>query len=190
VLNVDIALVWYIEKIDVGSGERMEKTTSTLNNYLEVLVNDEKTTLEYLNKLCGTKHDIFSGARIPKRRLLVEIPNVEIAKEGEVERIDYANNSIVRSKILHHFIKGKISPSPMETILTIPSELESLESLVKLARKKCDEGLKIVNLTKVEGFHVIQRININNNHRNKTLHLLVEINNNLIEGLVNKAPPR
>jgi hypothetical protein len=38
----------------------------------------------------------------------------------------------------------------METILTIPKELESLESLVKLKKKKKDEGLKVVNLTKVE----------------------------------------
>jgi hypothetical protein len=38
----------------------------------------------------------------------------------------------------------------METILTIPKELESLESLVKLTKKKKDEGLKVVNLTKVE----------------------------------------
>jgi hypothetical protein len=32
----------------------------------------------------------------------------------------------------------------METILTIPKELESLESLVKLTKKKKDEGLKVV----------------------------------------------
>jgi hypothetical protein len=62
--------------------------------------------------------------------------------------------------------------------------MESLESLVKLARKKRDKGLKTTNLTKVERLHAIRRININKNHHNKTLHLLVEINNNLIEGLV------
>jgi hypothetical protein len=39
----------------------------------------------------------------------------------------------VRSKILSHFIKRKISLSPMETILMIPGELKHLESLVKLA---------------------------------------------------------
>jgi hypothetical protein len=32
--------------------------------------------------------------------------------------------------------------------------------------------------------HVIQKINVNRNHHNKTLHLLVEIANNLLEGLV------
>ncbi len=74
--------------------------------------------------------------------------------------------------------------SPMETILIIIDELESLESLVKLARKKRNKGLKTTNFIKVEGLHGIQRININKNCRNKTLHLMVEINNNLIEGLV------
>jgi len=51
------------------------------------------------------------------------------------QKIGHLNNnisSIVRSKILNHFIKGKISLSPMETILAILRELESLESLVKL----------------------------------------------------------
>jgi hypothetical protein len=38
----------------------------------------------------------------------------------------------------------------METILGILGELESLKSLVKLAKKKQDEGLKSINLTKVE----------------------------------------
>ncbi len=46
-----------------------------------------------------------------------------------------------------------------------------MESLV---RKKHDEGLKIVNFTKVEGLHIIWKININKSHCNKTLHLFVE----------------
>jgi hypothetical protein len=37
----------------------------------------------------------------------------------------------------------------METILAILRKLESLEILVMLARKKRDEGLKIVNFIKV-----------------------------------------
>jgi len=40
--------------LEVGKGL---ENTSTSNNYLEVLVNDEKATLEQLNKLCDTKHD-------------------------------------------------------------------------------------------------------------------------------------
>jgi hypothetical protein len=41
---------------------------------------------------------------------------------------------VVRFKILTNIIKGKISFMPMETILTIPRELEYLKALVKLAR--------------------------------------------------------
>ncbi len=109
---------------------------------------------------------------------------MEIIDEWEIEHIDSIKNSSVHFKILYPFIKGKIFLFLIETILTILNELESLESLVKLARKKCDEGLKTVNLTKVEGSHAIRRINIDKNCNNKTLHLLVEINNNMIEGLV------
>jgi len=43
-----------------------------------------------------------------------------------------------------------------------------------LARKKHDEGLKIINFIKVEGSHVVQKININKSHCNKMLNLLVE----------------
>ncbi len=99
-------------------------------------------------------------------------------------QLEVGKNSFVHSKILNHSIKGKISLSPMETILAILGELKSLKSLVKVIRKKHDEGLKTINLTKVERSHVIWRININKNHRNKMLHLFVEINNNLIESLV------
>jgi hypothetical protein len=62
--------------------------------------------------------------------------------------------------------------------------LEFLESLVKLAKKEKDEGLKSINLTKVEGPPMVYRINIHKNSHNKTLHLLVELNNSLLEGLV------
>jgi hypothetical protein len=146
------------------------KTISTSNNYLEVLVNNEKVTLEQLNKLCDTKHDIFSRTRIPKRRLHVETLDVEVGDEGETKYVlDFGRNPTIHCKILHHFIKGKISLSPMETILAIPNELESLEIMVKLARKKHDEGTKTTNLTKVEGMHVVCKIGINQNHGNKTL---------------------
>lgn len=36
-------------------------------------MDDETTTLEQLNRLCGTKHDIFFGAHMPKRKFLVEM---------------------------------------------------------------------------------------------------------------------
>lgn len=44
-------------------------------------------------------------------------------------------NGSMMSKILSYFVKGKFS-SIMETILIVPNELECLEGLVKLARKK------------------------------------------------------
>jgi len=50
----------------------------------------------------------------------------------------------VRSKKSTHFIKGKIPFTPMETILTIPRQLEYLERLVKLARRRKNEKHKIV----------------------------------------------
>jgi hypothetical protein len=37
------------------------------------------------------------------------------------------SKAVVKSKIIFHFIKGKISLTPMETILTIPREQEYLE---------------------------------------------------------------
>jgi len=58
------------------------------------------------------------------------VPTPEAVKE-EI-RVNW--ETLARSKILSHFIKGKISLSLMETILMILGELEHLESLVRLAR--------------------------------------------------------
>jgi hypothetical protein len=49
----------------------------------------------------------------------------------------------------------------MEIILAIIGMLKTLESLVKMVRKKHDERLNTVNFTKVKGLHVVQKININ-----------------------------
>jgi hypothetical protein len=43
---------------------------------------------------------------------------------------------VMKFKILSHSIKGKIALTPMETIFIIPGELEYLEGLVKLARRR------------------------------------------------------
>lgn len=75
----------------------------------------------------------------------------------------------------------------METILSIPRELEYLESLVKLARKKHDESIKFINVIGVEGMLAIRKWRINKNHHSKTMHLFVEINNNLLEGLMDTS---
>jgi len=67
--------------------------------------------------------------------------HVEVALGGVVptpeairEEIRINWETLARSKILSHFIKGKISLSLMETILMILGELEHLESLVRLVR--------------------------------------------------------
>jgi hypothetical protein len=75
----------------------------------------------------------------------MESPKVKTTKDRKVEHVDVGRNSTIRSKIFTHFIKGKISLSPIETVMVIPNKLESLESLVKLAWKKQDDGLKSIN---------------------------------------------
>jgi hypothetical protein len=45
----------------------------------------------------------------------------------------------MRSKTFMHFMKGKISFSPMEMIVIMLEELEYLEGLVKLGRRKNNE---------------------------------------------------
>jgi len=90
----------------------------------------------------------------------------------------------VRSKILSHFIKGKVSMTPMETVLMIPGELEHLENLVKVARKKKDAEAVNNQVSMVLATPTLRRICINKTHRSKTLHSLVEVNNYLVEGLV------
>jgi len=109
-----------------------------------------------------------------------DVPSPEIAGEGT----GAIRESTVRSKILSHFIKGKISLSPMETILMIPGELEHLESLVKLARKRKDSKANENQVSMVSAVPTLRKICINKTHQSKILHLLVEINNYIVEGLV------
>jgi hypothetical protein len=110
--------------------------------------------------------------------------DIETIETREIKHVDVGRNYYIISKIFTHFIKGQISFFFMETILAIPHELESLESLVKLARKKQNDGFKSVKVIKVERSPALHKININRNDRSKTLHLLVKINNNLVEQLV------
>ncbi len=115
------------------------KPHSGIANFVEVLLDDEKATLRQFNKLCGSEK-VFSYTRVPQRQIPVEVaptgnvPSPEVDEEGmRVNR-----ETTVKSKNFSHFIKGKITLSPMETVLMIPGELEHLESLVKLARRKKD----------------------------------------------------
>jgi hypothetical protein len=159
------------------------KSQSRAANFLEVLLNDEAANEQQLNKLCGDEN-MFSYTQVPRRRTPIEVtleragPIPETAGEGA------GRDTLVRSKILSHFVKGKISLSPMETILMILGELEHLESLVKLARRKRDSEAIENQMSVVSAIPSLRKICINKTHRNKTLHLLVEINNYVIEGLV------
>jgi len=141
--------------------------------------------MQQLNKLCGNEN-IFSYTQVPRRRMHVKVapggvvPSPEAAGEGTgVNR-----ETSIRSKILSHFIKGKISLSPMETVLMILGELEHLESLMKLARRKKDAKATNNQVSMVLATPTLRQISINKTHKSKTLHLLVEINSYVVEGLV------
>jgi len=153
-----------------------------------VLLNDEEATMQQFNKLYGNEN-FFSYIRVPRRRIPVNValgrvvPTLKVAGEGVGVNWDTS----VRSKILSHFIKGKISLSPMETILIIPGELEHLEILVRLARRKKDSEATENQVSMVSAVPTLKRIRINKTHWSKTLHLLVEINNYVVEGLVDTS---
>ncbi len=68
--------------------------------------------------------------------------------------------------------------------MMIPGELEYLESLVKLARRKKDSEATENQVSVVSAVPSLKKICINKTHRSKTLHLLVEINNYVVECLV------
>jgi predicted aspartyl protease len=72
----------------------------------------------------------------------------------------------------------------METILLVLGELEHLESLVKLARRRRDSEVNENQVSMASALPTLRRICINKGHRSKTLHLLVEVNNYIVEGLV------
>jgi len=68
--------------------------------------------------------------------------------------------------------------------MMIPGELEHLESLVKVARKKKDAEATSNQISMVSAALTLRRLCINKTQRSKTLHMLVEVNNYLVEGLV------
>ncbi len=115
------------------------KSTAGAANFLEVLLDDGAAIEQHLNELCGSEN-LFSYTQVPRRRTPIDVALGGVAPIPEAEREEVGANrdASVRSKILSHFIKGKIPLSPMETILMIPGELEHLESLVKLARRRRD----------------------------------------------------
>jgi len=108
------------------------------------------------------------------------VPSTNVAEDSTM--VNWENS--IRSKILSHFIKRKISLTPMEIVMMIPGELEQLENLVKVARRKKDAEVANNQVMMVSAAPTLRRICINKTHRSKTLHLSIEINGYLIEGLV------
>jgi len=161
------------------------KSTVGTENFLEVLLDDGAATEQQLNKLCGNEN-LFSYTRVPRRRTPVDVAPGGVAPLPKAEREGVGANrdTSVRFKILSHFIKGKIPLSPMETILMIPGELEHLESLVKLARRKKDSEIIENQVSVVFALPSLRKICIDRTHWSKTLHLPVEISNYVVEGLV------
>jgi predicted aspartyl protease len=154
-------------------------------NFLEVMLDDEEATLHQLNKLCGSEN-LFSYTRVPRRRNHVEVTLVMsgLTTDATIVGAEGNREGSVKSKILSHFIKGKISLTPMETVMMIPGELEHLENLVKVARKKKDTEAANTQVTMVSAVPTLRCLCISKTHRSKTLHLLVEVNQCLIEGLM------
>ncbi len=150
-----------------------------------MLLDDEATTAQQLDRLCGNEN-VFSYTHIPRRRMPMEVPPTEVGASTETggEGVIPNRESSIWSKILSHFIKGRISLTPMETVMMIPGELEQLENLVKVARRKKDAELESTQVSLVSSVPTLRRICVNKTHRSKTLHLSVEINSCLIEGLV------
>jgi hypothetical protein len=137
--NVPFAQGWGTLRIDVRRSPKMGNQNLEQQISLEVLLNDEAATMQQFDKLCGNEN-LFSYTRVPRRRMPVEVAPAGIVPSPEApgEGIRVNRETAVRSKILSHFIKGKISLTPMETVLMIPGESKHLESLVKLARRKKD----------------------------------------------------
>jgi len=97
------------------------RSNSGAANFLEVLLDDEAATIQQLDKFCENEN-VFSHTRIPRRRQSVELPPTAAGSSTEVAGDGTGTNreQSIRSKILSHFIKGKISLTPMETVMMIP----------------------------------------------------------------------
>ncbi len=89
---------------------------------------------------------------------------------------------VVKFKILFHFIKGKIFLTIMETIIIILGELEYLQGLVKLVIRNVE--VQRNQIIVVHATLTIRRVSVNKANCSKTLHLVVEINQALIESLL------
>jgi len=145
------------------------KTHPGSANFLEVMLDDEEATLHQLNELCGSEN-LFSYTRIPRRRMPVEVTPAAsgLTADATIERVGANWKESVKSKILSHFVKGKVSLTPMETVMMIPRELEHLENLVKVARRKKDTEDANTQVSMVSVVPALRRLCINKTHRSKT----------------------
>jgi predicted aspartyl protease len=75
----------------------------------------------------------------------------------------------------------------MEPIMKIPGELEYLEGLVKMAKRRKDEEVGKNQVATVNNTTVVRRNSVKKNYKGKTMHLPVEINNGMIERLVDNG---
>jgi hypothetical protein len=96
-----------------------------------MMVDDEEEVQNQLDRICGKNHDLFLHTRVPRRRapmetIIRENGGVDVLEGDSSWRKDVGigleKEVVVRSKILTHTIKGKISFMPMETILMIPRD--------------------------------------------------------------------
>jgi len=92
--------------------KKFRKGLLATTKFLEVLVDDEEATLVELNHVYGEDQHIFSGVRIPKRRLPITAnltkEQEEMIAEDEQRRANLGFEATMKYKILFHFIKGKI----------------------------------------------------------------------------------
>jgi hypothetical protein len=141
------------------------------------MLDDEEATLHHLNELCGGEN-LFSYTRVPRRRMPVEATPAALGliPDHAIEGPGANREEFVMSKILSHFVKGKISLTPMETVMMIPGELEHLENLVKVVRKKKDAEAANTQVSMVSVVPTLRRLCISKTHKSKTLHLTVEVN--------------
>jgi hypothetical protein len=163
-------------------GEKKDsKLGAATNNYLEVLVNDEKMVQIQLDKdkVCEDNYDLFLHIRVPMwwhiwTHLLKNnsiSTNEEMGWRREVF-IDFEKEVAVKLKILTDFTKGKVSLDPMEIVLTIPKEPKYLEGVVKLAQRcKNEKHMVAIIFIVASNLLVVCMISIN---KSKTLQVLVK----------------
>jgi hypothetical protein len=91
-------------------------------NFLEVMVNGEEATLTKLNRLCGVKHNFFLTSKCQREECMYKCLHLEEEEKNHLTMKVWMQETWYL----------------METILMIPGELEYLEGIVKLARRRKD----------------------------------------------------